>query len=485
MIFSSINFVFLFLPSVLIVYYLLIYMKLWETSKIWLILASLFFYAFWDINYLPLIVFSIVFNFILAKWITITREDSLFFCFIGVLVNLALLFYFKYLYFFDSQILASFGGGFSVEKLILPLGISFFTFQQLAFLIDIQKGYKADISLINYTLFVSFFPQLIAGPIVHHSEMMPQFDKACFEKERWKNLNRGLFIFAIGLFKKVVIADTLSSWVDLGYADPSALGSIDAWYLSIAYTFQLYYDFSGYADMAIGIALMFNVKLPLNFNSPYKATNIQDFWRRWHMTLSRWFRDYVYIPLGGNQKGEFQTLINVFLTAFVSGIWHGAGWTFIVWGTLHGLAMVFHRSWTKLNILLSRSISILFTFFFINTTWVFFRAASIDDAILVLSKMFNFGLLKDELISTKAQQVLIESIEFVLDLPTSSDFSAFHNITLIILSLLCLEVYKKSEKEYFVNKVLSSKTWLTPYLLTVSFWFMSVETVEKFIYFNF
>jgi D-alanyl-lipoteichoic acid acyltransferase DltB (MBOAT superfamily) len=291
-------------------------------------------------------------------------------------------------------------------NLVLPLAISFFTFQQITYLVDSYYSKIDEHSLLNYANFVLFFPQLIAGPIVHHKEMMPQFSSIKNKLINYKNIFLGIFIFSIGLFKKVVIADTFSIWATNGFDIEESLTFIEAWVTSLSYTFQLYFDFSGYADMAIGAALLFNIRLPLNFNSPYKSLNIQEFWRRWHMTLSRLLKDYVYIPLGGNRCSNFRIYINLIITFIIGGIWHGAGWTFIVWGTLHGVAIVLNRIWQKLNINIGKIAAWFITFNFINITWIFFRAKEWNDAIKVLFGMFS--------VSTDIGSINLISILFIV-----------------------------------------------------------------------
>jgi len=239
----------------------------------------------------------------------------------------------------------------------------------------------------NYCLFVSFFPQLIAGPIVHHREMMPQFMRLKTKTLNWSNVSTGIFIFCLGLFKKVVVADSFALWANAGFNAHHALGLFEAWGASLSYTFQIYYDFSGYTDMAIGAALLFNIRLPINFNSPYKARSVQEFWRRWHITLSNWLRDYVYIPLGGNRCGQYRIYFNLFVTFLLGGLWHGAGWTFVLWGAMHGAVMVVHRFWGKMGLKMPAPIAWLSTFIFLNATWVFFRAESFKGALNVLKGM--------------------------------------------------------------------------------------------------
>ena len=307
---------------------------------------------------------------------------------VGIFFNLALLGYFKYSDFFIMNFNTMMGSDIGLLYLALPLAISFYTFQQIAYLVDSYRGETKEYDFLTYALFVTFFPQLIAGPIVHHSEMMPQFTKKENKIFNHFNIALGLFIFSMGLFKKIVIADTFAMWATKGFDVAPTLNMIEAWITSLSYTFQLYFDFSGYTDMAIGAALLFNIKLPNNFFSPYKATNIQDFWRRWHITLSRFLKDYIYIPLGGNRKGEIRTYTNLFTTFVLGGIWHGAGWTFVLWGILHGLALVLHRAWQKLGFKMYSVFAWFITFNFINIAWVFFRATNFESAIKVLKGMF-------------------------------------------------------------------------------------------------
>ena len=273
----------------------------------------------------------------------------------------------------------------------MPLGISFFTFTQIAYLVDTYHGFVKEYDLLNYSLFVTFFPHLLAGPIIHHSEMMPQFNRIKNKVFSYKNFSLGIYLFAIGLFKKVIIADSFAVWANQGYAKAHFLTLIDAWITSLSYTLQLYFDFSGYTDMAIGSALMFNIVLPINFNTPYLAGNIQDFWRRWHITLSRFLRDYIYIPLGGNRISESRTLSNLVTTFLIGGIWHGAGWTYVFWGFLHGIAMVIHRCWKKSGGAMPKILAWFITFNFVNFAWIFFRAKNFDEALSVLRAMVGLN----------------------------------------------------------------------------------------------
>lgn len=385
---------FIFLPVVLLVYFLLNKFRYIQTGKIWMILASLYFYGYWNPDYLFLILISILLNFGIGNALHKTKKNDSqsnhsrkFVLIAGIVINLSILGYFKYTDFLITNANLLFEAELPLLNLLLPLAISFFTFQQIAYLVDCYRFDTQEYNFLNYCLFVTFFPQLIAGPIVHHKEMMPQFSKLKNAYFNYNNLAKGLFIFSIGLFKKVVIADSFAIWANQGFASSTALSFFDAWGTSLSYTFQLYYDFSGYSDMAIGAALMFNIYLPINFNSPYKALNIQDFWRRWHITLSRWLKDYVYIPLGGNRNSESRTLVNVMATFILGGLWHGAGWTFIIWGALHGLAILVYRLWQTTGVKLAPIISWTLTFLFINFSWVFFRADDIPSAFKIIEGM--------------------------------------------------------------------------------------------------
>lgn len=391
MIFASIEYILLFLPLTFAGYFALNKLQLRRLGKIWLVAASLVFYSYWSIDYLPLLLGSILFNF--AAGIAISRErrpawrKAL--LVVGIGADLALLGYYKYTGFLLDNLDALTGTRLDVGNIALPLGISFFTFTQIAYLVDSYKDKSDEYDLVNYGLFVTFFPHLIAGPILHHREMMTQF------ASRWRLFIRpryvasGLFIFAIGLAKKVLIADTFAIWANAGFASEQSLTFFEAWVTSLSYTFQLYFDFSGYSDMAIGSALLFNIWLPINFNSPYKSFDIQEFWRRWHMTLSRFLRDYVYIPLGGNRVPELQVQFNLFLTFLIGGLWHGASWMFVIWGAMHGAALVVHRVWRRLGFQMPRPLAWLVTFNFVNIGWVFFRAESLDDAWRVLRGMVD------------------------------------------------------------------------------------------------
>ena len=396
MLFNSYAFIFIFLPATLLGFHLI---GAWSQQRMaiaWLAAMSLIFYSWWNPPYLALLLLSILGNYLFG--LILARYKHNFILCVGILINLGLLSFFKYTNFFLDNLSSAIGGNYQIPPLILPLAISFFTFQQITYLIHTYRGYAKEYGFLRYCLFVSFFPQLIAGPIVHHQEILPQFARTNFYRLKSVHLAVGLSIFAIGLFKKVVIADEMGM-----YANPifdaalngQTISFIDGWGAATAYTLQLYFDFSGYSDMAIGLARMFGIRLPINFFSPYKAANIIDFWRRWHMTLSRFLRDYVYIPIGGNKRRVYSILA----TMLLGGLWHGAGWTFILWGGLHGIYLLINHAWKfympALNFPQARWVGRILTFISVIIGWVLFRVESLDGfiaMILGMSGMNGFSL---------------------------------------------------------------------------------------------
>lgn len=387
MLFNSIEYIFFFLPLVFAITFALNSKGFFTAAKIFLVLASLFFYAWWNPVYLPIMLGSITVNFFISRGLQKTRSKILFA--LGLLANLGMLGYFKYADFFIANLNAIIGTDFSLLRLLLPLAISFYTFQTVAYLVDCYKGNAEKISFFDFALFISFFPQLIAGPIVHHHDILPQLNNPTLKKINPSNLVRGITLFIIGLAKKVLVADTFSLVVTQGFGHVESLTLLSAWLVSVCFCFQVYYDFSGYSDMAIGAARMFNIELPLNFNAPFRATNLADVWRRWHMTLSRFLRDYIYIPMGGNRKGFARQLLGTFMVFFVGGFWHGAGWLYIIWGAMHGVGMVVHLIWKRLGFTMNKYLAWFLLMLFWNTSLVFFRATSIPDALTVLKKMYS------------------------------------------------------------------------------------------------
>jgi alginate O-acetyltransferase complex protein AlgI len=408
MLFNSYVFIFAFLPLTLAGYFILGRFKPMLAAA-WLTASSLFFYGWWNPVYVGLLALSVCFNYVCGMAIARAgvrsdqraRKRWLIF---AVTVNLAVLAYYKYANFFLAGVNQVSGAGWSFGEIVLPLGISFFTFTQIAFLADAYYGKAREYNFVHYGLFVTYFPHLIAGPVLHHAEMMPQFAQRTTYRVSAENFAVGITIFTIGLFKKVMLADNVGEYARPVF-DAAATGveltALEAWCGALAYTFQLYFDFSGYSDMAIGLSRMFGVILPLNFHSPYKAVNIIDFWRRWHMTLSRFLRDYLYISLGGNRKGVARRYLNLMITMVLGGLWHGAGWTFVLWGALHGLYLAVNHGWRALRARLGqdlkqstwwgRACACLLTFIAVVIGWVLFRAADFAAAVAMLKAMAGFN----------------------------------------------------------------------------------------------
>ncbi len=400
MLFNSYAFLFGFLPASLLLFFLLGRRSALAAIG-FLALASLFFYGWWNPRYLALLIGSVIFNYILGRRLaaspTRSRADHRVLWF-GVGGNLLVLGTFKYADFFAANLNEVTSLALPLPHIVLPLGISFFTFTQIAYLVDAYRKEVREYRFVHYGLFVTFFPHLLAGPVLHHAEVMPQFARTETLRANSTNFAVGLTIFAIGLFKKVVLADGIAEFATPVFdaaAQGATLSLLAAWGGALSYTFQLYFDFSGYSDMAIGLARLFGIVFPANFNSPYKAESIIDFWRRWHMTLSRFLRDYLYIPLGGGRCHPLRRHANLMITMLLGGLWHGAGWTFVIWGGLHGLFLVINHAWRALpkpELLpptVARWLARLLTFFAVVMGWVFFRAESLAAARSIFEGMIG------------------------------------------------------------------------------------------------
>lgn len=517
MLFNSYIFIFVFLPITLIGFHLLCRYQQHSAAVSWLTGASLFFYGWWNPIYLMLILGSIAFNYTVG--LILDRTSSKTVLTLGASANLALIGYFKYANFFIENINTTLGTQIHLERIILPLAISFFTFQQIAYLVDAYKGKIGRYGLINYCLFVTFFPQLIAGPIVHHKEMLTQLSKDALSHLKSRNLAIGLSIFFIGLFKKVVLADTISAHATPVF-DAAEQGTMltffEAWGGALAYTFQLYFDFSGYSDMALGIARMFGVKLPLNFFSPYKARSIIEFWRCWHITLSRFLRDYLYFPLGGSRKGPSRRYINLLLVMTIGGLWHGSGWTFILWGALHGIYLCVNHLWidakkrylhtnhnpknSQFNTWGAR----VLTFFCVVVAWVLFRCETITGATQFYSAMFGGnGISLAPEMAVEANGIFTH-LGFRFDgMFIDGSFGDPKQGGWLILGLLLLawfapntaELFKKENPalglESFNDTVYSrfswkpSWVWLIATVLIATIALMLIQKQSEFLYFQF
>jgi D-alanyl-lipoteichoic acid acyltransferase DltB (MBOAT superfamily) len=402
--FSSWQFIFLFLPVALIVFFFIPAQAAWP-RKIWLLAASLFFYGYWKIEYIPLLLFSIGGNYTVAELITRHRHRraAKWVFIIGISLNLLLLGYYKYTNFILQAIGRVGHHDFGQFDIILPLAISFFTFTQIGYLVDVYRNQSLHYRFLDYALFVVFFPHLIAGPIVRHWEIIPQFAERTL-KLNLADMSVGLALFFIGLYKKVLLADPLSDYVAAVYGAATkglTLTWFDGWFGTLAFALQIYFDFSGYSDMAIGLARLFGIKFPINFDSPYQAGSINEFWSRWHITLTRFLREYLYFPLGGNRCGPWRHAMNILATMLLSGLWHGAGWTYVIWGGLHGFYLVVTHQWHrltkwrgwKLDYWWYRVLSVALTFVVVLFAWVFFRAPTLSVATRVLSSMAGrYGL---------------------------------------------------------------------------------------------
>lgn len=490
MLFNSPQFIFFFLPVVFLVYFLLTSIAPLYFSRAWLAASSIFFYGYWNPKYLPLILVSIAINFTIGRYLILYKQKV--FLIVGIVFNLALLGYFKYYDFFVTNSNLLFSTDIPLLNLILPLAISFFTFQQISYLVDCYKGKVENYNFINYTLFITFFPHLIAGPIVHHKVMMPQFQSTNNLKINFQNIALGILIFSIGLFKKVILADNFSTTVLDGMNYIDSITFFDAWTVILSYTFQLYFDFSGYSDMAIGLALLFNIKLPINFNSPYKAVNFQEMVSRWHITLTRFLYEYVYFPLNRYlSKSLFsssriklstsaKTTINVMFLFLLSGIWHGAGWNFIIWGLLVGVGVVIYRAWNKLNIKLPVILAWGLTFCYLNLTLVFFRISELDQALLLIKAMLGFsGFILPEQLNHYLSP--LSNVGFFFESTPLKDKA--RALGLIILGFLIVLGFKNtSEKMKSFKPTLIYAIFI---VIILVYSILNLTKVSEFLYFKF
>jgi len=487
MLFTTIKFqIFFIVVSTL--FYALGFFKKHRSALLLLTLASLFFYSDWNIKFLPLILFSIGFN-LSFGWLLTSKISKIntrwAILVIAILANLAFLGFFKYANWLIFS-LNSAGTHLPLVHYALPLGISFYTFTQIAFVVDAYQKKTDDLNPLRYLLFVTYFPHLIAGPILHHKEMMNQFESKTLSKFNLLNIQQGFILFAIGFMKKILIADSLASVVTKYYDTGVALDFWSSWISSLAYTFQLYFDFSGYTDMALGLSLMLNIRLPFNFNSPFKARSLSEFWRRWHITLSRFLRDYIYISLGGNKYGVRREYFAVITTFVIGGVWHGAGGHFLIWGLLNGCGIALERAWQRKFPAKNNWIEWALTFIFVNITLIFFRAHSVGDALNVLrglvdvNSILTFGSTN---ISTPDLAWIGSHLEWILLLPTKLAI----NLPYVLLLIICFGItfFGKNSQEIVASY---SKTRLMPIMLLGYFFALAwsiTKTEHIFLYFNF
>ena len=471
MLFNSFQYFLIFLPASVALYYLTLYFLGQLPSKVILITASLFFYGFWNYTYLPLLITSIIVNYaigiILLKNQTKNSNNILYFIF-GIAFNLCLLAYFKYTAFILENINSLANSNIKIPEITLPLAISFFTFQQIIYLVDTYKGATKERNFINYSLFVSFFPQLIAGPIVHHKQIIPQFISKINARVCMDSIKSGIGIFILGLFKKIVIADSFGNWAEIGFQNAYTLNILEAWMAAISFSLQIYFDFSGYVDMAVGSALLLNIRLPINFDSPYSSLNVREFWRKWHITLGNFFRENVYIPLGGNKKGTLIECRNLLFTFGLVGLWHGANWTFVVWGAVHGIAVVFNLLWRKLNWEIHKFVAWFLTFLFVCMSWVFFKSNNLSIAVEMICNMVNFNNL-----SAMVWEVFSKSEKL--------------GFSLIVIPSIVLSVIGKNTNHFMGKFEFDSKNITMLFLAVVSLILFSIggNAPDSFIYFDF
>jgi len=511
MLFNSYIFIFVYLPIVLLGFFFISKINP-KLSKFWLISASFFFYGFWNPNFIFLLSLSILTNYNIGQLIRRCNKNAKSHILkIAIILNISLLFYFKYYNFFISS-LNIIGLNLASAEIILPLGISFYTFTQIAYLVDVKRGEVEDFNLYDYILFVTWFPHLIAGPVIHHKQMMPQFSDKLSSILNFDSISLGTTMFSLGLFKKVIIADQLAIFANPVFkaaATGAHLQILEAWIGTLCYSFQIYFDFSGYSDMAIGLSRLFNIKLPINFNSPYKANNIIEFWRRWHVTLSTFLRDYLYIPLGGNRNGKFRRYVNLLLTMLIGGLWHGAGLNYIIWGGLHGIYLIINNIWTKLSFLkiesnksllynINHYLCIFITFIFVCIAWIPFRSANLISTITIYKAMFGInGISLPNSLYNTFVNLKFYSIKFNGIMPIS-ELNGNKAIALIIIcfsivwtlpnSQQFLSLYNPSHEKiphYKGYKWKPNKLFGVVIGLLLGISILSISSISEFLYYQF
>lgn len=509
MLFNSYIFIFLFLPITLLVYFALGKFKLIRLAKFWLLATSLFFYGYWNPPYLILMLVSIAFNYSMGQAIAFAKlksRQAKILLWSGIGINLISICYYKYANFFLSGVNDIFKSNIPLNEVLLPLAISFYTFTQIAYLVDAYRGEikegeitassvsvksatrRTKYDIITYSLFVVFFPQLIAGPILRHDELIPQLYKLRNYIFSHKNFAYGITLFSLGMSKKVLIADKISPWVNTVFNHASDVSFIEAWVGALSYTFQLYFDFSGYSDMAIGLGLMFNICLPINFDSPYKAESITDFWRRWHITLSNFLRDYLYIPLGGSRKGELRRYTNLITTMLLGGLWHGAGWQFILWGGVHGIYLSINHWWRQLKKPLPSFLGWTITFVAVIFSWVLFRAVTLNDGIQIIQAMVGINGIT---LPGEPQGKLGFITNFGIQLTSWSKLNYLPQVNdsklLAVIALFGLTAWVKllPNTQEIIKKMQPNWIWAVSVGLSASLCLLSLNGVSEFLYFQF
>ncbi len=489
MLFHSYIFIFLFLPIVLFGYYGLHYLKQHKLALGFITAMSMWFCAYTGIGNLKVLLLNTLVNFMLVEVMARVKAKQgrkmLFIA--GLFWNIGILFYYKYFDFCVENVNDVFRTDIALLELALPLGISFYVFQQLAYLIDSYRGDCEKYGLLEFAAYSMFFPKLIQGPLAGHVELIAQLRDEANHKLNYNNLSKGIYAFALGLGKKVLLADTFAKIVTIGYRDILVLNTPSAFLVMVCYSLQLYFDFSGYCDMAYGIGLFFNVELPFNFNSPYKATSIMDFWDRWHITLTKFFTKYVYIPLGGNRRGTIRTYVNVWLVFLISGLWHGANWTFVLWGAIHGLFSVIERFKLSKAVMarIPNVVKMVVTFILVTFLWSLFRAESVTQAMELWNRLFHAGWGEIYAPLTEAFHELIE-LKVLYRLGLSSMMTAYPSVLLLIFIIMALLacIFMKNTQEKVLSMKLSDRKIVVIVVLMV--WsILSLSEVSEFLYVNF
>lgn len=493
MLFNSYIFIFFFFPVVLLGYYGLNHMKLYKPAMLFMVGMSLWFCGYQNAYYLIVLMISVGTNYLILCLMKRAKAEEVIgrihirkiYLWTGILLNIGILFIFKYYDFFVENLNAAFKTNMPLLDLLLPLGISFYTFGQLSFLVDAYGHECDDYSMLEYAAYVLFFPKFMQGPIAYHSEIITQFRDEQKKKINFENLSRGLYAFALGLAKKVLIADTLAKLVNVGYGDIAGLNTSGAIFIMVSYSLQIYFDFSGYCDMAYGIGYMLNIELPINFNSPYKAVSISDFWDRWHMTLTRFFTRYIYIPLGGSRKGRIRTYVNVLIVFLISGLWHGANWTFIVWGLFNGLIIVIEKLLKVSNWKLPKGLRVGVTFILTTFAWSVFRAPTLADAGLMWNRLLHGGI-------GPVAQVIIDTFQELVEISvlyrpgvwymTDSHPGLLPVLFIVSLVVACFTM-KNTQEKMLQLKFTTGKFIVVVVLMLWSI--VSLSEISQFLYSNF
>ncbi len=471
MLFNSYEFLLLFLPLTLSGIYLLTWGKQTKCTIWFAAFASLIFYASGEKYIVFILLESVIFNYLVGSAILQWQEKknqryANILLLIGITANLGLLGYFKYTNFFAANLENAFGWHLGIPPIALPIGISFYTFTQIGFLVDSWRGESHRYRISDYLLFVTYFPHLVAGPILNHKKIIPQFEQNRFGRPSAEALYKAAIFFSVGMFKKIIIADNLAGYVHIFFDHPDQLNIIESWMAALLYALQLYYDFSGYSEMAVGLSLLMNIEIPINFNSPYKSASIVEFWRRWHISLSLFLRDYIYIPLGGNRKGEARRYFNLVLTMFLGGLWHGAGWTFILWGTLHGCGLAINHMWQRFARPLPRVVALPFTFIFVIFGWVLFRSPNLHAAGQLFSAMLGG-----------------HAIPNIFHGADPSSLVHHVSSSLCWIALLLLWCFAAPNTQQFAEKPRWYVAVIAACMLAASF--MSIDSASDFLYFKF